>query len=133
MSKKDKPTLGQSISDSITRMAGSWIFIIIFVSVMALWIIINTVAYTGHFDPYPYILLNLILSTIAALQAPLIMMSQNRQADIDRQRAIEDHELNKKINMKLDAILRAESLSLAGLQEIGEKLEDIEEDLDGNI
>jgi uncharacterized membrane protein len=69
---------GQHIADSVTHFVGSWRFIFIFSTVLGIWVILNTVAYFIHFDPYPYILMNLILSTIAAFQAPFIMMSQNR-------------------------------------------------------
>jgi uncharacterized membrane protein len=127
--KKDKKQslygVGTKISDNIAKIAGSWTFIFVFVFLLIAWIAVNTI-FAFKFDPYPYILLNLILSTIAALQAPLILMSQNRQAESDRQRAIEDHQLNVQINMKLNAILRAETKSLAELAEIDKKLDDLD-------
>ena len=123
-----KLTIGQKMADRVAQVAGSWMFISVFCTSMAGWIVINLIWF--KFDPYPFILLNLILSTIAALQAPLIMMSQNRQAEIDRARSIEDHELNKMINDKLDAILRTGVVSLVELKDIDKKLEEIAEDVD---
>lgn len=97
----ERLTLGQRISDKVASVAGSWAFIITFILVLAAWIIINSVALLGHVDPYPYILLNLILSCIAALQAPIIMMSQNRQDAKDRIRSENDY----KVNLKAEIIL----------------------------
>lgn len=78
-------TFGQRVADSVARFGGSWTFIISFILMMAIWMLINVLHPFGwNFDPYPFILLNLALSTIAAIQAPLIMMSQNRAADYDR-------------------------------------------------
>ena len=83
---------GQKISDKVALFGGSWRFIILFGVILTLWIIFNVVA-IGHykFDPYPFILMNLILSCIAALQAPIIMMSQNRQEEKDRMRSENDY------------------------------------------
>ena len=77
--EKAKYTLGQRAADAIAKFAGSWAFIFSFTGGLVLWMVINTVLATRAFDPYPFILLNLVLSCIAAIQAPLIMMSQNRQ------------------------------------------------------
>ncbi len=85
-------TFGERIADAVAKYAGSWPFIIIFSSFMIVWMILNTVGNFGkRFDPFPFILLNLFLSMVAALQAPLIMMSQNRAAEYDRLEAKNDY------------------------------------------
>ena len=84
---REKYTLGQRAADSIARFAGSWAFIFSFTGVLAAWMVINVLLASRAFDPYPFILLNLVLSCVAAIQAPLIMMSQNRQEEKDRRRA----------------------------------------------
>jgi uncharacterized membrane protein len=86
----DKRTLGERAADAVARFGGSWTFVSLFAVFMTTWMIIQ---WPLRFDPYPFILLNLILSTIAALQAPIIMMSQNRQAQKDRQRDEMDHKI----------------------------------------
>jgi uncharacterized membrane protein len=86
---KEILTKGQKISDKVARFGGSWAFIISFFIILIVWVLYNSIAPTKNdFDPYPFILMNLILSCIAALQAPVIMMSQNRQEEKDRQRRI---------------------------------------------
>ena len=111
---------GQKISDKVARFGGSWRFIIYFGIILTLWILFNIVA-LGHykFDPYPFILMNLILSTIAALQAPVIMMSQNRQEEKDRMRSENDYLINLKAEMqirglhqKMDLLLEEEIKTL---------------------
>src|SRR4051812_14401983 len=84
----DRQSFGNRLSDKVASFGGSWSFILLFVALMIVWILSNVYLLSGPFDPYPFILLNLILSTIAALQAPLILMSQNRKDSRDRQRAI---------------------------------------------
>ena len=79
--EKEKYTLGQRAADSIAKFAGSWAFIFSFSGVLILWMVVNVLLAAGAFDPYPFILLNLVLSCVAAIQAPLIMMSQNRQEE----------------------------------------------------
>ncbi|OGO07061.1 MAG: hypothetical protein A2Z76_01915, partial [Chloroflexi bacterium RBG_13_56_8b] len=97
-----KLTFGQRLSDKLSNYAGSWGFIIIFGIVILLWIIINTVLLVfRHFDPYPFILLNLVLSCLAALQAPVILMSQNRQESRDRLRAEYDYRVNLKAELEI--------------------------------
>ncbi len=99
---KDLLTRGQKISDKVARFGGSWAFIISFFIVLIVWIIYNTnAAKQNEFDPYPFILMNLILSCIAALQAPIIMMSQNRQEEKDRQRSENDYLINLKAELEL--------------------------------
>jgi len=105
-------TFGQKAADSLARFAGSWVFIMIFVFILIIWIVFNTAISTKPFDSYPFILMNLLLSCTAALQAPVIMMSQNREEEKDRMRAQNDYKVNLKseiiiedIHQKLDAIL----------------------------
>lgn len=111
---KEILTKGQKISDKVARFGGSWAFIISFFIILIVWIIYNVIAPKGdEFDPYPFILMNLILSCIAALQAPIIMMSQNRQEEKDRKRSENDYLINLKaeleirsLNQKLDLLLQ---------------------------
>jgi len=98
---REEFTLGQRAADRIARFGGSWTFIAIFFVIIAAWMAINTVALIHPFDPYPYILLNLVLSCIAAVQAPVILMSQNRQADKDRLQAANDYEVNLKAEIEI--------------------------------
>ena len=92
----EKMTFGDRLSDTVAHFGGSWRFIILFGGILIGWMLLNTVILRSpkNFDPYPFILLNLMLSAIAALQAPIIMMSQNRQADKDRLQAQQDYEIN---------------------------------------
>jgi len=95
-------TIGQRLADLVAKFGGSWYFIIFFMSFILVWIIINLIWLAGKgFDPYPFILLNLILSCIAALQAPVIMMSQNRQEQKDRQRSRNDYMINLKSELEI--------------------------------
>ena len=99
-------TLGQRLADKVASFGGSWTFILLFVGFLVGWVILNSVilknlATDDQFDPYPYILLNLFLSMLAAIQAPIIMMSQNRQAANDRNMSQEDFELNLKAEMEI--------------------------------
>jgi uncharacterized membrane protein len=95
-------SLGERMADKVAEFGGSWGFIIFFMVFLTLWIIINSyVLLTKPFDPYPFILMNLILSCIAALQAPVIMMSQNRKEDSDRKRAQHDYLINLKAEMEI--------------------------------
>jgi uncharacterized membrane protein len=101
---EDKRTVGQKVADRVAAFGGSWTFIIIFMSVLLAWVVLNTFVLARRndaFDPYPYILLNLFLSMIAALQAPIIMMSQNRQAAKDRLDAAHDYEVNLKAELEI--------------------------------
>ena len=98
----EKTTFGQKAADAVAKFAGSWAFIFSFVAVMVIWMIVNVVLSTKAFDAYPFILLNLVLSCIAAVQAPLIMMSQNRQEVKDRKRAENDYKINLKNELIID-------------------------------
>jgi uncharacterized membrane protein len=94
-------TLGQRISDGVAEMMGSWRFIIIQSTLLAAWVILNISAYINHWDPYPFILLNLALSFQAAYAAPIIMMSQNRQSEKDRMQSRNDYEVDMKAEMEI--------------------------------
>ncbi len=114
--EKEKYTLGQRAADKIAKFAGSWAFIFSFTGVLILWMAVNAVLAAKAFDPYPFILLNLVLSCVAAIQAPLIMMSQNRQEEKDRHRAENDYKVNLKTEImiedifdKITAILKKQS------------------------
>lgn len=119
-------TLGQKLADKIATFGGSWTFIITFFSFLTLWIIANVLfLHSKTFDPYPFILLNLILSCLAAIQAPIIMMSQNRQEEKDRQRADHDYKINLKAELeikllseKMDHILVHQNKKLLEIQEV---------------
>ena len=107
-------TLGQRVADRVATFGGSWPFIFLFGTVMFVWMGINIVGLT-HFDLYPFILLNLCLSTLAAIQAPIIMMSQNRQATKDKLLAENDYQVNRKAEMEIEAVLRNQGDVLARL------------------
>ncbi len=100
--EKEKYTLGQRAADTIAKFAGSWAFIFSFAGVLILWMVVNAILATKAFDPYPFILLNLVLSCVAAIQAPLIMMSQNRQEEKDRHRAENDYKVNLKTEIMIE-------------------------------
>ena len=101
---QDLLTFGQRLADRVAEIGGSWAFIIGFGICLASWVALNTLALTRPFDPYPYIFLNLMLSMLAAVQAPVIMMSQNRQAAKDRQNAALDYEVNLKAEIEIMGI-----------------------------
>jgi uncharacterized membrane protein len=123
---EDKLTFGQRMADRVAAFGGSWRFIVMFAVVMCAWMVVNSVVLMTHpFDPYPYILLNLMLSTLAALQAPVIMMSQNRQEARDRARAMHDYQVNLKaeleirqLHQKIDHLLAHQWERLVEIQEI---------------
>lgn len=97
-------TLGERLSDKVAKVMGSWNFIIWQSVIVFLWMILNIVAFVSHWDPYPFILLNLLFSTQAAYAAPIIMMSQNRQSERDRHQALEDYETNVKAKEEIEAL-----------------------------
>jgi len=111
---EEASTFGQRIADRVAKFGGSWPFIGLFSAIMFVWMSIN-IARLAHFDPYPFILLNLALSTIAALQAPIIMMSQNRQSSKDKLLAENDYQVNLKAEMEIEALLRGQAELLARL------------------
>ena len=107
-------TLGQRVADRVASFGGSWPFIFLFGAVMLSWMAINVVR-LANFDPYPFILLNLCLSTLAAIQAPIIMMSQNRQATKDKLLAENDYQVNRKAEMEIEVVMRNQAEVLARL------------------
>ncbi|RRK10843.1 DUF1003 domain-containing protein [Lactiplantibacillus garii] len=119
-------TFGQRIADGVAQFGGSWAFIISFVAVMLAWMIINVIPiFTHHFDPYPFILLNLFLSMVAAIQAPLIMMSQNRAAEYDRLEARNDFRVNAKseeeirvLHSKVDHLIQQDEPNMLEIQKM---------------
>ena len=121
----DERTIGQRIADKVAAFGGSWTFIIIFCAILVSWILLNSFFLLNRaFDPYPYILLNLFLSMTAALQAPIIMMSQNRQSARDRLDAAHDYEINLKAELeirslheKLDILREQKWLELLEIQQ----------------
>ena len=128
--EKGKYTIGQRAADAIAKFAGSWAFIFAFTGVLILWMLVNTLLAAKAFDPYPFILLNLVLSCVAAIQAPLIMMSQNRQEEKDRRRAENDYRVNLKTEImiedlydKVNAILARQSALEKHLEEESKKAE----------
>jgi uncharacterized membrane protein len=103
----EQQTFGERLADRVAQLGGSWGFITVFTGMLAAWVVLNTVILArsgGGFDPYPYIFLNLILSMVAALQAPVILMSQNRQAARDRVAASLDYEINLKAEVEIMAL-----------------------------
>lgn len=134
-------TTGQKLADRIAEFGGSWTFIIIFFSFILTWMLINIWMLSKKpFDPYPFILLNLILSCLAAIQAPIIMMSQNRQEEKDRQRAEQDYKINLKAELeikllgeKIDYLLSHQNRKLIEIQELQmDYLEDLFKKLNYN-
>ncbi len=121
--KKEKYTLGQRAADAIAKFAGSWAFIFSFVAVLVLWMVINVILAAKAFDPYPFILLNLVLSCVAAIQAPLIMMSQNRQEEIDRRRAENDYKVNLKTEIMIEDLYDKVNAILAKQKALEKKLD----------
>lgn len=118
-------TLGERAADAIATFGGSWVFIISFMSFISFWMMLNVAGLMGAFDPYPFILLNLVLSCVAALQAPVIMMSQRRQEEKDRLRSENDYRVNLKAELeirhlheKIDHMLNHQWERLAEIQEI---------------
>jgi uncharacterized membrane protein len=99
-----KLTVGQRVADIVAASMGSWNFIIIQSVILLVWIVLNVTAFVENWDPYPFILLNLALSFQAAYAAPFIMMSQNRQQDIDRQAAEHDHQINIKAELEIELL-----------------------------
>ncbi len=138
--KKSRRTRGQKLADQIAAFGGSWTFIIAFFSFLMCWMLLNSFLLGQYaYDTYPYILLNLILSCIAAIQAPIIMMSQNRQEQKDRQRAENDYKVNLKAELeikllseKIDHLLVHQNKKLLEIQEVQiDYLEDLMKKIGG--
>ena len=99
-------TFGEKAADKLTQYAGSWGFIIFFFVFLALWMIVNIYGWINQWDPYPFILLNLVLSCLAAVQAPVILMSQNRQSQKDRLKSEYDYRVNRKAERGIEEVLK---------------------------
>lgn len=112
--EEESLTFGQRIADKVATFGGSWPFIFLFAVVMTIWMGVN-IAEAAKFDPYPFILLNLVLSSVAALQAPIIMMSQNRQASKDKLLAENDYQVNRKAELEITTLLRGQAEVMARL------------------
>ena len=132
---QEQQTFGERLADRVAQFGGSWVFITIFTGMLIGWVVVNTfilARFGREFDPYPYIFLNLILSMVAALQAPVILMSQNRQAARDRLAATLDYEINLKAEVEIMALhdkldrIRVEHLeqAVSGLAKRVEELKD---------
>jgi len=140
----EQMTFGQRMADNVASFGGSWTFIMIFMFVLLAWIVLNSFILiklrSGPFDPYPYIFLNLVLSMLAAIQAPIIMMSQNRQAHKDRLSAEHDYEVNLKseleiiaLHAKIDSLKQEQWKELISIQEeqlrlLGRLVKDLKKD-----
>src|SRR4051794_605056 len=131
--QEENQTFGDRLADKVARFGGSWTFIVTFTSMLLAWVILNTVVlarYAGGFVPYPYIFLNLILSMVAALQAPVILISQNRQAARERLAAGLDYEINLKAEVEIMALhdkldrIRLEHVEKA-LLDLGQRVEEL--------
>ncbi len=123
--KKENLTIGQKAADKIAKFGGSWTFIISFFIVLASWIAFNVYALNNKgFDPYPFILLNLILSCLASIQAPIIMMSQNRQEEKDRERAEWDLKINEKAEAEIREISKKLDILMLQHQGLAQKISD---------
>lgn len=128
---KEQLTFGQKASDWIANKVGSWQFIISQSILLTIWAILNITAWVQHWDPYPFILMNLVLSLQAAYTAPMIMMSQNRKADRDRIEAHIDYEINVKAETEIKTILEnleAQNIVISELHRMLEKMQNIEAD-----
>ncbi len=117
--KEENRTIGEKVADKLTEVAGSWTFIIIFVLFLIFWIVLNVMAMQQAVDPYPFILLNLVLSCISAIQAPIIMMSQNREAKKEKIKSNNEYKTTLKnelileeLHRKMDEILKNEKTIL---------------------
>ena len=126
----EKTTFGQKAADAVAKFAGSWAFIFSFIAVMVIWMIVNVVLSTKAFDAYPFILLNLVLSCVAALQAPIIMMSQNRQAEKDSLRNQNDYRTDLKSELILESLHDQMNLILKNQRQILKHIKEQEEEKD---
>ena len=124
--KETRYTVGQRAADQIAKFAGSWAFIFSFTGVLIAWMVINGLLASRAFDPYPFILLNLVLSCVAAIQAPLIMMSQNRQEEKDRRRAENDYKVNLKTEIMIEDLHDKMNEILARQESILKRLKELE-------
>ncbi len=124
--RQEKLSFGQRASDAVAKFAGSWAFNFSFIAIMVLWMLLNILMADKAFDAYPFILLNLVLSCIAAVQTPLIMMSQNRQEAKDRERAENDYKVNLKSELIVDDLHKKLDRVLENQKELRHRLEQLE-------
>ncbi|PTR01473.1 uncharacterized protein DUF1003 [Mucilaginibacter yixingensis] len=123
----DSMDFGERLADAVAAGMGSWRFIIIQTIIVAAWMVLNAVAYISHWDPYPYILLNLLFSTQAAYAAPIIMMAQNRQSDRDRVKADEDFQTNIDAKKEIEQLqIRLNNIDIEKLDKIIALLEKLD-------
>jgi uncharacterized membrane protein len=120
----EQKTAGQAAADWFSHLVGSWKFIIIQTIILGIWIILNLVAYINHWDPYPFILMNLVLSMQAAYAGPILMMSQNRQAERDRLEAHNDFLINQKAETEIRRILEHLEAQNEAVKEIHRMLDE---------
>ena len=125
----ENQSFGAKMADCIAKFAGSWTFIIAFILCLIFWIILNAVLLLKAYDPYPFILLNLILSCVAAIQAPVIMMSQNRQEEKDRLRALNDYKTNLKSEIILEDLHEKMDKILINQEKILQKTDKLEKQI----
>lgn len=125
---KEKLTFGQKLADKVADGMGSWGFIIVQTAIVAVWMTLNILGFAYHWDPYPFILLNLLFSTQAAYAAPIIMMSQNRQSQRDREHAEADYQVNLKSKEEIESIIiKLNAMELDKLNRIIELLNEIKQ------
>ena len=124
--RQEKLSFGQRASDAVAKFAGSWAFNFSFIAIMVLWMLLNILMADKAFDAYPFILLNLVLSCIAAVQTPLIMMSQKRQEAKDRERAENDYKVNLKSELIVDDLHKKLDRVLENQKELRHRLEQLE-------
>lgn len=125
-SHKESLKFGQRLADSVANGMGSWRFIIWQTLIVVAWMVLNVIAYIGHWDPYPYILLNLVFSTQAAYAAPIIMMAQNRQSERDRAQADADFKTNKEAKIEIEELQkRLNAIEVDKLDKIMAMLEEM--------
>lgn len=123
-------TFGQKASDWVATNLGSWWFLIIQTIILAIWVVVNVTAWLRHWDPYPFIFMNLVLSLQSAYAAPIIMMSENRQTDRDRLEAHNDYLINQRVELEVRAILDHLAAQDAALIEIHQSLAELREKMD---
>ena len=128
----DNLTFGARMADKIADFAGSWTFISIFIGCILAWIVLNSLILTKAFDAYPFILLNLILSCVAAIQAPVIMMSQNRQEEKDRLRSLNDYKANLKSEIIIEDLYQKLDALLSNQEKICKRLSDADDATDNH-
>ena len=125
----ENETFGARMADKIAKFAGSWTFLLSFIGCLFLWICVNALFLVHPYDPYPYILLNLVLSCVAAVQAPVIMMSQNRQEEKDRLRAQNDYKTNLKSEIIVEDLHQKLDQLLTNQEKLQEKITKIEKSI----